>query len=137
MKKQIFRLLLPVLFSLALAASPSAFGSATIVIFNNDGAGVGFNDTTPAAPVGGNTGTTLGQQRLIAFQAAADKWGATLDSSVTITIRAQWTALTCTATTAVLGSAGSRQIFRDEPTFPFSGTWVWWRFSRTSSRGWI
>jgi hypothetical protein len=106
-----------------LGVASSAFGAATIVISNNDAPGVGFNDTTTVAPVGGNSGTTLGQQRLIAFQAAADKWGATLDSTVTITIRAQWTALTCTATTAVLGSAGAIQIFRDDPAFPFAGTW--------------
>jgi hypothetical protein len=72
-----------VLASSALFA-PHAFGAATITIVNGDPAGVGFNDTTVVAPVGGNTGTTLGAQRLIAFQAAADKWGATLTSTVTI-----------------------------------------------------
>src|SRR5258706_1251268 len=55
-------------------------GAATIVVQSGDAAGVGLNDTTPANPVGGNSGTTLGQQRLIALQAAANKWGATLDS---------------------------------------------------------
>jgi uncharacterized repeat protein (TIGR01451 family) len=125
MTKKIFRPLLLSLFGLILllGASSSAFGAATIVILNNDAAGVGFNDTTAATPVGGNNGTTLGQQRLIAFQAAADKWGATLDSNVTITIRAQWTALTCTATTAVLGSAGAIQIWRDYAGAPFAATW--------------
>ncbi len=51
----------------------SANAAATIVIVNGDPAGVGFNDPTGTAPVGGNTGTTLGQQRLNAFQAAANK----------------------------------------------------------------
>ena len=86
-------------YAYAKKLTPTA---ATIVIVNNNAAGVGFNDTTPVAPVGGNTGTTLGQQRLIAFQAAASIWGATLDSNVTIVIRSQFTALTCTATTATL-----------------------------------
>ncbi len=108
---------------LMLGLSSSTFGAATIVIVNNDAAGVGFNDPTVVAPVGGNSGTTLGQQRLIAFQAAANKWGATLDSSVTINIRAQWTALTCTATTAVLGSAGAIQIWRNFVGAPFTNTW--------------
>jgi hypothetical protein len=108
---------------LALLFSSPAFGAATIIILNNDAAGVGFNDATPVAPVGGNAGTTLGQQRLIAFQAAANKWGATLSSPVTITIRAQWTALSCTATQAVLGSAGAIQIWRDFAGVPFSSTW--------------
>src|SRR5436190_8895386 len=125
MNNKIFRPLVIAVFSLvvALSASSSAFGAATIVILNSDAPGVGFNDTTVVAPVGGNSGTTRGQQRLIAFQAAADKWGATLDSSVTITIKAQWTALTCTATSAVLGSAGAIQIWRNFTGAPFNDTW--------------
>jgi hypothetical protein len=125
MRKRTFSKFLPGLATLVLmfGLSSSAFGAATIVIVNNDAAGVGFNDPTVVAPVGGNSGTTLGQQRLIAFQAAASKWGATLDSSVTINIRAQWTALTCTATTAVLGSAGAIQIWRNFLGAPFTNTW--------------
>ncbi len=99
---------------LALGACLSfATFAATITIVNNDLAGVGFNDLTVVAPVGGNTGTTLGQQRLIAFQAAANKWGSTLISTVPIRIKAQWTALSCTATGAVLGSAGAASVWRD------------------------
>src|SRR4051794_4380206 len=85
-------------------------GAANITIMNADPPGVGFNDATPVAPVGGNTGTTLGQQRLNAFRAAADKWGATLSSTVTIRVNAVWTALTCTSTSAVLGSAGAGEV---------------------------
>jgi hypothetical protein len=58
-----------VLFAAVLAVTPLALsGAATITIVNGDAAGVGFNDTTPAVQVGGNTGTTLGEQRLIAFR---------------------------------------------------------------------
>ena len=103
-------------------ASP-AFGAATIVIQNGDAAGVGFNDTTAVAPVGGNPGTTLGQQRLNAFQFAANIWGATLESSSTITVRATWEPLTCTSSTAVLGSAGAASIWRDFSGAPVNGTW--------------
>ncbi len=112
----------------ALAAT-SAFGAATITIVNGDPPGSGFNDPTPAAPVGGNTGTTLGQQRLNAFQYAADIWGATLDSNVEIQILATFEPLACTATSAVLGSAGTRFIFANfasDPPFPgpeFPDTW--------------
>jgi PA domain-containing protein/Calx-beta domain-containing protein len=103
-------------------ASSTAFAS-TIVIQNNDSAGVGFNDPTPVPPIGGNSGTTLGQQRLIAFQAAANIWGATLVSVPTITIRASWVALPCTANSATLGSAGnSGNIWRDFPG-AVPGTW--------------
>src|SRR5450631_4522631 len=112
-----------VLLLLGAFLCPSAFGAATIVIQNNDAAGVGFNDTTVVAPVGGNTGTTLGQQRLNAFQAAADKWGSTLTSTVTIVIKAQWTALSCNATSAVLGSAGALEVFRDFSGVPVAGRW--------------
>lgn len=111
-------------FSLALAGwDVPAHAAATIVINNADPAGVGFNDPTPVPPVGGNTGTTLGQQRQIAFAYAANIWGATLTSSVTIIIQAQFAALTCTTTGAVLGSAGATQVFSDFTGTPKSGTW--------------
>ena len=97
--------------------------AATIVIQNGNAAGVGFNDPTPVAPVGGNPGTTLGQQRLIAFQAAANIWGATLNSVPTIVILSTFEPLTCTATSAVLGSAGPTEVFRDFTGAPFPGTW--------------
>src|SRR6266404_2504457 len=85
-----------VALSVILTFSSSAFGAATIVIQNGDPAGVGFNDTTPVAPVGGNPGTTRGQQRLNAFQAAANIWGATLTSAPTITIHSIWSSsMTC------------------------------------------
>src|SRR5215471_19872794 len=114
-----------VLFALSIFAfgTQQSFATATIVIQNNDAAGVGFNDPTPVAPVGGNSGTTLGQQRLLAFQAAANIWGATLTSVPTITIKAQWAALSCTSTTAVLGSAGATSVFRDFPNAVVPGTW--------------
>jgi len=107
----------------ALAAGLNAFGAATFVIQNNDGAGEGFNDPTPAAPVGGNAGATLGQQRLNAFSHAAGIWGATLTSSVTITIRANFDPLPCSASSAVLGSAGTINAHRDFGGAPFAGTW--------------
>jgi hypothetical protein len=101
---------------LGLFVYSSAFAQATIVIQNADPAGSGFNDATPATPVGGNNGTTVGQQRLIAFQAAASIWGATLKSGPTITIRATWAALPCTATSGTLGSAGnSGSVWSDFP----------------------
>jgi hypothetical protein len=106
-----------------LCLSSPAFGAATIVIQNADSAGVGFNDTTPVAPVGGNPGTTLGQQRLNAFQFAANIWGASLNSTTTITVNAKWTALSCSSNSAVLGSAGAATIWHDFSGAPFNGTW--------------
>src|SRR5689334_519537 len=110
-----------------LAWASSAFANATITIVNVDGPNEGFNDPTPAAPVGGNTGTTLGQQRLIAFHYAASIWGATLDSNVPIVISSSFDPLA----TNVLGSAGATNIFAFAGTggvglFPgaeFANTW--------------
>jgi hypothetical protein len=100
-----------------------AHAAATIVINNVNVAGVGFNDQTPATPVGGNAGTTLGQQRLIAFTHAANIWGATLTSNQPIVINAQFSALTCTSSSATLGSAGATSIFRNFTNAPKSNTW--------------
>src|SRR5688500_11336834 len=116
-----------VLFAMivVLTCANSAFGGATIQIVNLDGPGEGFNDPTPVAPVGGNAGTTRGQQRLIAFQHAAEIWGATLDSNVVIRIQAAFNPLAA----GVLGSAGATFVFRDFAgvgSFPgaeFPGTW--------------
>src|SRR2546430_15640186 len=101
------------LFALALfaAAASSARAAATIVILNNDQPNVGFNDPTAVSRVGNNTGTTLGQQRLNAFQFAANLWGAILNSNVTITIQASWTTMQCSSTSGILGRAGANEIF--------------------------
>jgi PA domain-containing protein len=112
--------------ALALAQSPT---QGHILIINGNLPNVGFNDPTPVAPVGGNTGTTLGQQRLLAFQHAADLWDAELDTNVDVKILATFEPLTCTATGAVLGSAGATNVFRDfganglYPGVEFPGTW--------------
>jgi hypothetical protein len=113
--------LLAAALALACAATGSAQAAATIVINNTNAPGVGFNDPTPALPVGGNTGTTLGQQRLIAFTYAANIWGATLTSPVPIVINAKFSPLACTTTGAVLGSAGATQVFAGFPGAPKSG----------------
>ena len=97
--------------------------AATITISNINGPGVGFNDATPAVPVGGNPGITLGQQRLIAFSHAANIWGATLTSATPIVVNAQFSALTCSATGAVLGSAGATRVYRDWAGVPKTATW--------------
>lgn len=123
-EKSLRRSLAATLLGAGLALSAGqALAAATLVINNIDGAGEGFNDPTPVAPVGGNTGTTLGEQRLIAFQHAANIWGANLDSSVVIIVNAAFNPLTCTATSAVLGSAGATQVFSDFAGAQKAGTW--------------
>jgi hypothetical protein len=90
---------------------------------NLDPAGQGLNDPTPATPVGLNPGTTVGEQRRIAYQFAADLWGAVLESDIEVRVGASFQPLTCTATGGVLGSAGATQIFRDFDGAPLAGTW--------------
>jgi hypothetical protein len=90
----------------AIATSASADPVARVVLLNADGPGVGLNDPTPVAPVGGNTGTTLGQQRQIALAYAASIWARNLRSFVPIEMAVAFQPRTCTATAAVLASAG-------------------------------
>jgi hypothetical protein len=111
------------LSTLVLALATQAFAGAKINIVNNNAAGVGFNDPTPAIPVGGNDGVTLGEQRLNAFKFAASVWGATLDDAAEINILAAFVPQSCTATAATLGSAGATQIFRDFTGAPLAQTW--------------
>lgn len=105
-----------------LQAAPTAVQAATINIINNDPPGEGFNDLTPVDPVGGNPGTTLGEQRLNVFKAAAMVWEDILVSSVPIEVLATFRPLACSETGAVLGSAGPEngyvKIFSGEELFP-------------------
>src|ERR1043165_4595669 len=123
-KKLFLPKLAAVFFAAAFAfASAHSATAATIVILNNDQPNVGFNDPTPVSPVGNNTGTTLGQQRLNAFQFAANIWGATLNSSVTITIQASWASLGCSASSGTLGAAGTNSLFANFTNAPQTNTW--------------
>ena len=118
------RILPAAIAALLVVLAPAALfaGGAKITVINGNAPNVGFNDPTPAAPVGGNAGTTIGAQRLIVFQRAAAIWGSLLDSSVEINIQATFSALSCDATSAVLGSAGPTQVVSDFPGARVSGT---------------
>ena len=109
--------------ALVLGAMAGAPARATITIVNMDGANEGFNDPTPAAPVGGNSGTTVGQQRLNDFQHAAAIWDAILGSSVEIKIEASFDPLFCTSLTAVLGGAGPNVLDADFAGAGYAATW--------------
>ena len=107
-----------------LALAPSAAsGSAQITIVNADGTGEGFNDTTPATPVGGNTGSTLGQQRLLAFEHAASIWEDLLDSPVEIRVHANFDPLPCSANDGALGGAFPSAVASSSPSAPLPGVW--------------
>lgn len=110
----------------ALSASAlSAHAAAQVNIVVGDPPGVGFNDTTPVAPVGGNPGTTLGDQRLQLFIYVANIWGRNLNSNVPIQVLALFDALSCSSTSAVLGAAGPISVWRDFPGARKAGTWYY------------
>ncbi|NID16168.1 PA domain-containing protein [Luteibacter yeojuensis] len=104
-------------------------GAAEIKIVNQDvGTGQGLDDHTPATPVGGNPGTTFGQQALNVFQFAADIHGAYLKSDVTIVNNATFEPLECDATGGVLGSSGPLSVFTFDagaslPAGAIANTW--------------
>ncbi len=96
---------------------------ASIIIINGDDPGEGFNDSTPAVPVGGNTGITVGQQRLNAFEFAADIWESILDIFIPVQVVAKFDPLPCQTTSGVLGSAGPSLVTLNFVGAPRLNTW--------------
>jgi hypothetical protein len=101
----------------------SAAWSADVILINLDPPGVGLNDPTPATPVGGNPGTTIGEQRVNVYNRAAEIWGSVLDSDVPIFVGATFLPLPCASTGGVLGAAGPTYVFSDFPGAPLADTW--------------
>src|SRR5215470_1551371 len=103
------------LLAVLLLATSSRAGEE-IRILNSNRAGDGFNDPSLANPVGGNPGTTVGDQRKIAFQYTAALWSAALGNRVRVLIDAQFSALQCGPAGTVLGAAGpTRDSAADDP----------------------
>jgi hypothetical protein len=113
------RVVLATAIAVAMAGLATTAQGAEVVPVIFDGANEGYNDTTPVAPVGGNPGTTRGEQRRIVAQFAADLWGAVLESDQPVFVGAQFNPLGAN----VLGSAGATFIFRDFANAPVPGTW--------------
>lgn len=72
-----------------------------------------FNDSTPLSPVGGNSGTTLGQQRRNALLEAARLVSEELRPTVPIRLRACWDDLG-SGDSLTLAQASSTYIFLDD-----------------------
>ena len=104
------------------AAAPNALAVFAEFIYPEP-AGQGFNDTTVAVPVGGNPGTTIGEQRRIAIELAGEIWTNIVLASQTVKVRATFGALTCNANSAVLGSASPQSVFSDFGGAPLADTW--------------
>lgn len=106
--------------SLAFALQANA---ATFKVINTDDPGVGFNDKTPAAPVGLNPGKTVGEQRLIALNFLGGIWAKALGGNDVIEVAASFAPQECNATNGVLASAGPFSAFRDFDNARFAKTW--------------
>lgn len=102
-----------------LCAALQAHAGANFVIV----AGQGFDDDTPADPVAGNPGTTLGAQRQYVFQKATDQWGAVLNSIVPIRVEASMEPDQCSGNSAVLGSGFPLSLYADFAPEALADTW--------------
>jgi MYXO-CTERM domain-containing protein len=91
--------------TLLFLASPSRAATPYQINYLDEGTSSGFEDPTVVAPVGGNTGTTRGAQRRIAFEFAVEVWTSVVSSDVPIAIDATMTSLECDEYAAVLGQA--------------------------------
>ena len=99
-----------IIFAVCAACSflfTSTAQATAINIVNIDAPGSGLNDTSPAVPIGGNSGTTLGEQRLIVMQYAADILAQVIDSSVSIEVDGSFVDKDC----PILGSAGPTTFY--------------------------
>jgi len=110
------------LAAVALVGFHGPARAVPVMVKNLDLPGLGFNDPTPAAPVGGNPGMTLGQQRLNVFNRAAALWSAALVGAVPIEVDANFAALPCTGGETVLGHARPTTFVAEEIGLP-ANTW--------------
>lgn len=113
-------------FSSAGAANgPVVVGNITINVVDPVPS-IGFSDPAAAdaaSTAGGNAGATIGDQRLNAYKHVVAIWDDNLNINTQIVLQASFTALSCSATGGVLGSAGALNVFRDFPGPSFPSTW--------------
>jgi hypothetical protein len=103
---------------LLFVATPSTWAGEIIVDFFA-APGTGFADNTPVAPVGGNPGLTLGQQRIFVFLQAAAIWTEVVKPTQDIFVAAQFEPLGPN----VLGAAGAQFIWSNFPGAELPNTW--------------
>lgn len=85
-------------------ANCTVVGSASAILINFNS---GFDDATAIAPIDGNNGETVGEQRRLAYIKAAEVLAEQIVSSQTIEVDGQFNNLECDTNSAVLGSAGA------------------------------
>jgi hypothetical protein len=102
---------------LVAAAAPAQSGEVIVDFFADPG--TGFADPTPAEPIAGNPGTTVGEQRIFVFLRAAEIWTQTLQPEQDIFVAAEFVPLGAN----VLGAAGPTFIHSNFPGAEFPNTW--------------
>ncbi len=107
--------------ALVLLSGVGSLGRAagTFVFIDLAAPGTGFSASEARAPVGGNPGTTLGEQRRRVFQRAGEIWGRFLYSPVPIEVAVNFETLGA----RVLAAAGPESVERDFPGAPESNTY--------------
>ncbi|MEQ8798376.1 MAG: JDVT-CTERM domain-containing protein [Salinisphaeraceae bacterium] len=93
----------------------TAAQAVEIRIADGDNPGEGLNDPTPRAPVGGNPGVTVGEQRRNALQFVANLLGNRIASDVPIVVEVKFSNLNCEPNNADLAAAGPRRLVSDVP----------------------
>ena len=102
----------------------STLSSATFSIIYPDNEGnAGFSSASSRDPVGGNNGSTLGQQRKNVLEKAAEIWGAYLESDVEIEIYASFEDGGGNSEGAVLASCGPDYFYEDFTNQPMPKVW--------------
>ena len=119
MKRLLFKVGLSGGFFLCLLAARAT----TFELIIDDPAGFGFNSTDPAVAGTDNPGTTLGEQRVIVLQRAADIWGMYLQSDVPIRILARFEDFGGSADGVTLAGAGPITVHQDFTNAPVPDTW--------------
>lgn len=109
--------------AVVLLLIPVVGNAQSLTIINLDDPGEGLNDPEARAPVGGNDGTTLGEQRLIVLEAAAARWEEFLDLTIDLRAGSSFDPLECESNSAILGQAGPATFLRDFPAAPVANTW--------------
>jgi hypothetical protein len=95
------------------------FGYSADIVINPV---TGFSDNTVTTPIGGNTGETLGVQRLNTFQKAADILETFLDIQMDVKVDASFSSMTCSSGSGTLGSAGSKSGHINTENAPLANT---------------
>ena len=98
------------LIFIPLAILSVASAKADIIIVNGDSYNEGLNDRTVVTSVGGNPGTTVGEQRLKVFEKAAEILNASLDVTAPVKVQAAFNSMSCNSREGELGYAGPEGI---------------------------